>query len=122
MRETTVLGNVNEGTSASESERASASERTSENMSERMNESVSESTTTTADVISGSEGCVSYSCIFNEKTFWRGLLCDSERPTVRKAAYELIAEVHIHIYDSGYHVSICISNPNPNPYPNPNPL
>ena len=101
MRETTAL--LIEGASASESERVGVSERTSERVNERTNENVNASTTT-AGVTSGSEGCVSYSCVFNEKSFWRGLLCDSERPTVRKAGYELIAEVHTRTYHISYYI------------------
>ena len=58
------------------------------------NERVTESAATTTTVEgSETEYVISYAGVFNEKVFWRGLVCDPERPTVRKAAYDLISEV-----------------------------
>ena len=79
---------------ASGSERGSMNEGVSEPVSASASSPAAPAPPATAVSESGHDG-ISYSVVLNEKTFWRGLLCDMERPSVRKAAYELIAEVHM---------------------------
>ena len=98
MRETVGMSNAGGRESLGGS---STSAFVSENESVRVADSAAttttttRTTTTTTATVEGSETeyVISYAGVFNEKVFWRGLVCDSERPTVRKAAYELISEV-----------------------------